>query len=416
MSLPTPKKETFNKLENVFREFIWNHKPSKFRKGIFQSPLEWGGLKMINLETFDKALKLSWIKRLKNEKDGWEYFPRYYNIHKVIMFGDKYPQKIISNIDNNFWADVARATILLHQKTTVINNNPYNIPLWFNSGISISFNKNWYQKGFTRLSDILNVDGDLLSREEMLERGLTINFLNYEKIRYDISCLTLTKKRNDMHGPYLPYILFSIGYNTKCRAKIYDLLMDFDQSIIQQVQNKWEEILTEDIPYNMVRKAFRDIGKMKEGPYIKYVHFKILHGRIVTNKNLYNMGIIDNSKCPYCEEPEETIEHAFIYCTAVTQFWKQIERWLQIYIDGTIKISNIEKIMGTGDIDNIVYNIIIAKKRVIYKNRQSGKNYHIKEVHSLLRSQMLLEEYKSGLEGDDISFLKTWESIYGYLK
>ena len=416
LSLPTPKKDTFNKLENVFKEFIWNHKPAKFRKEILQSPLEWGGLKMMNLEIFDIALKLSWFKRLKNEKDGWEYFPRFYNIHKILIFGDKYPPKIIKNIDNKFWADVARASIMLHQKMNGMINNPYNISLWFNSGISISFNNNWYQKGYTKLIDILDINGDLLSREDMLERGLIINFLSYEKIRYDISLLPLIEKKSDMHGPYIPYMLFIIGFNMTGCAKIYNLLMDFDQNIIQQVQNKWEEILTEDISYQMVKKAFMDIGKMKEGPYTKYLQFKMLHRRIFTNKKLHNIGIIDSSKCPYCEEPEETIEHAFIYCETVNLFWKKIERWLQIYINGTIKICNIEKILGTGDPNNIVDKMIIATKRVIYKNRQTGKSYNIKEVHSLLRSQMLLEEYKSSLEGDDRIFMETWELIYGYIK
>ena len=116
------------------------------------------------------------------------------------------------------------------------------------------------------------------------------------------------------------------------------------------------------------------------------------------------------------DEPEETIEHAFIYCTAVVKFWKDIEHWLRRYIEGTITISNLEKIMGTGNMDNIVQKTIIATKGVIYKNRQIGKNYHIKEVQSLLKSQMLMEEYQAGLEGNDEIFLKTWERIYRYLK
>ena len=147
--------------------------------------------------------------------------------------------------------------------------------------------------------------------------------------------------------------------------------------IISGIQRKWEERLGEDMPYQTVKNSFRDIRKMKEGPYMKYVQFKMLHGRIITNKKLLDMGISDSSKCPYCDETEETIEHAFIYCTAVVKFWKDIEHWLRRYIEGTIAISNIEKIMGKGNMDNIVKKTIIATKGMIYKNRQIGKNYHI---------------------------------------
>ena len=46
---------------------------------------------MTNLQIFNNALKLSWLKRLNNPDDGWEQFPRHHNIHKIILFGDKYP-------------------------------------------------------------------------------------------------------------------------------------------------------------------------------------------------------------------------------------------------------------------------------------------------------------------------------------
>ena len=60
---------------------------------------------------------------------------------------------------------------------------------------------------------------------------------------------------------------------------------------------------------------------------------------------------------------------------------------------------------------DIVDKSIIAAKRVIYRNRQHGKTYSLREVKSLLKSQMILEEYQSGVEGNDVHFLKTWESI-----
>ena len=143
-----------------------------------------------------------------------------------------------------------------------------------------------------------------------------------------------------MCGPYLPPILFEIGYNTKGCAKTYNPLMNFDYHIITEVQRKWEDALLEDIPFQVVNKSFKNIRCMKEGSYMKYIQFKMLHRRIVTNKKLNDMGISDSSKCPYCDEPEETIEHAFITCRSVSKFWKEVEQWLQTNIDGTIKISN----------------------------------------------------------------------------
>ena len=304
------------------------------------------------------------------------------------------------------------------QLQDVISNKTYeayNIPLWFNSKINLGFRVSWYQKGYKKLSDILDEDGHLLSNVILNNRGLKINFLDYEKLRHDISKIILPHNRNNMAGPYLPIVLFEIGHNTKGCAKTYNLLMNFNDNIVQDTQRKWEEILNDDIPYNIVKRAFHNLHRMKEGPFTKYLQFKVLHNRIFTNKKLYDIGLIDNSACPYCNEPEETMEHALIYCNMVVEFWNDLERWLRRHIDNSIIISNIEKIMGTGTLDNIVDKAIIAAKRVIYTNRQVGKQYSVHDVKKLLKTQMKVEEYISGIEGNDIKFLKTWEVIYGML-
>ena len=137
-------------------------------------------------------------------------------------------------------------------------------------------------------------------------------------------------------------------------ARTYNLLMNSNHNIVRETQQKWEEILMEDIPYNMARKAFSNLHRMKEGPFTKYLQFKLLHNRVFTNKKLYDIGISENSSCPYCDEQEETMEHAFLNCNSVKEFWNELERWLRTHVDYSITIPNIEKIMGTGTLDNIV--------------------------------------------------------------
>ena len=80
----------------------------------------------------------------------------------------------------------------------------------------------------------------------------------------------------------------------------------------------------------------------------------------MTNKKLYTMGLTDTSKCSYCENLEETVDHAFIHCEKVIVFWKEVERWLRVEIDNSINISNLEKIMGTGTLECIVLYCIVS--------------------------------------------------------
>ena len=415
LSLPTPNINTIKKLESVFKDFIWNQKPPKFRKGILEAPCNLGGLQMTNILMFDKALKIFWLKRLHNEEDGWEKFPRHFKIDKIPIFGDMYPSLLIKNMNNPFWIDVAKACMSLQKEIMKENNRAYNVPLWFNSEIRINFRKDWYNQGYTKISDILDTEGKLFSINTMTNMGLRINFLDYEKLRFDLCNVNMIQGENNMCGPYLPNMLFKIGYNVKGCAKTYKLLMNFNQNIISEAQQKWETTLNEEVPYRTVERSFKRIQKMKEGSFVKYLQFKMLHKRIVTNKLLCEMALTDTTKCPFCEEPEETIEHAFLFCDMVKNIWREVEQWSRVHIDGTIKISNIEKIMGTSSTGDLLDKIIIATTRVIYRNRQQGKPYTLQEVQATLRSQMQNEEYQSSIEGTDLDFIKTWEPIYGII-
>ena len=58
----------------------------------------------------------------------------------------------------------------------------------------------------------------------------------------------------------------------------------------------------------------------------------------------------------------------------------------------------------------------MATKRVIYRNRQEGAQYSLRDVTRLLKSQMTLEEYHSGINGNDEEFLQTWEIIYEIIR
>ena len=50
-------------------DFIWDSKPAKIKRYVLTMDYGKGGLKMIDLETFMKSLKICWIKRMIDSKD-----------------------------------------------------------------------------------------------------------------------------------------------------------------------------------------------------------------------------------------------------------------------------------------------------------------------------------------------------------
>ena len=56
--LPTPTKQIFDLLEKKFTDFLWNGTRTRIHKKQLEKNIEEGGLKLINLIEFNKALKL----------------------------------------------------------------------------------------------------------------------------------------------------------------------------------------------------------------------------------------------------------------------------------------------------------------------------------------------------------------------
>ena len=58
--------------------FIWEGKPAKIKKKTIISDIKHGGLKMLDFEIMDKALKIAWIKRLTVHDDApWKIIPEF---------------------------------------------------------------------------------------------------------------------------------------------------------------------------------------------------------------------------------------------------------------------------------------------------------------------------------------------------
>ena len=335
----------------------------------------------------------------------------------ILRYGDEYQEMVIKNTGNKFWKDTAKAINELYTTLTYNNTNQiYNAPLWHNSKFEIAYRREWEEKGFHIISDILDEEGNLPTERELKAQGVKINFLDYYTMVKRWKNLTQgCTLKNKITGPFLPRILFEVGIANKGCNRIYNKLMVYNSNIIIEVKNKWERVLNEEISYNSIENGFIAISKMIEGPYQKYFQFRLLHSRIVTNKKLHVMKISDTNLCPICHETEETIKHAFLECWFVIILWNQIECWCKDITNKRIKINEIEKIFGINPPDKIIDKVIMCTKLVIYNNRKVGKKHHINEVKRMVYSQLSLEEYHAKLMLKETTFQEIWGRVYNEL-
>ena len=78
-----------DEVNKLIFDFIWNYKPAKIRRTTLIKSKKEGGLGMKDFSFFDKALKLTWVKRLCSEINApWKYIPTYFlaNVGGIALF------------------------------------------------------------------------------------------------------------------------------------------------------------------------------------------------------------------------------------------------------------------------------------------------------------------------------------------
>ena len=73
ITLPNPEQGIIDNINEKLFRFLWNNKVKINRNIVIKQYLE-GGLKMVNLNAFIDALKLTWIRRIFNTDSIWQDF------------------------------------------------------------------------------------------------------------------------------------------------------------------------------------------------------------------------------------------------------------------------------------------------------------------------------------------------------
>ena len=218
ISLPSPPKEFLRELNKKFFRFLWKGKPPP--------PPKKKELKnLVNIEKFEKALKVKWLKRMLNSNDVWKVIPERYGIDKVCRYGKNYLSTIMRNIRNPFWVSMTKALIhfeLIFDSDNIVNN-PRNTPIWFNPDINLPFIKKWDDKGIRWMGDIFDTDGEMITRIGLYECfNVNINFIDYMRLTRAIppELKILIERSDDDFGPRCQQHILTILGDNKCNQMV----------------------------------------------------------------------------------------------------------------------------------------------------------------------------------------------------
>ena len=393
-NLPDPNENLIKTIKKKLFTFLWNDKPDKVARKVMCQPIERGGLKMLDIETYLSAVKISWIKRYcdPNNEGEWKTTFRH-NLKKIggtnffnSTLNEKHLKLYIT--PKTFFYDVIKHWNRL-TKIETPHKNVLEQSLWYNSNIcqeNTPINsKKWADKGILQINHIVE-DCNILSFSELKAKFQLDeeDIFTFHKVKKSIPEEWIRNMaRNQISEE--EKMIEKIQRVPKCTKYIYSLLLDNMTAYIHS-QRKWEETLEDvsiewDTAYNLPRQCSSDT-------HILTFQFKFLHRIVPTNSFLLRIKKSPSSLCDLCWQNVETLQHLFWECEVAQGFWSQIQLFLE---HRNISFPKCRHTVFFGDkyLPPVVNLITILAKKYIYQAKCSYRKVTIESF-----KQYLLRTYE----------------------
>ena len=209
--------------------------------------------------------------------------------------------------------------------------------LWFNKNIQIgycaTFYYHWYSKNINCVKDITNINGSLLSLNELKTKFKlpVLNYLEFYSLINSIPrqwknilCKASSNKSALTHDEYTMYVnindkKWDIHYTYN--KDLYWALVNKKAKPAVPAESKWFNLQPENIK-TCYQISFKNIRHTK----IHKMQFKIIHGFYACNLKRYQWKIKLSNCCSYCKDVDY-IEHHFYHCNKIKYFWNSMLNW-----------------------------------------------------------------------------------------
>lgn len=381
-SVPTYVIKELKKIQN---HFLWNGKRAKLKHDTLCNTFENGGLQSVDIEIKIKALQLSWIHRLFDQKEHqWKIIPRFLlakNYGDINVFSHHFDptneslksfptfyRKILTT-----WKDCSTSPITHY---AILNQR-----IWHNHFLKIN-NKTFFFKDFARANlnyvyQLFNQDGSIKTWELIrVEFNLqTENYFSYFQLVHSLppnwrqtiaSDPVIIPKQGILQCTKL------IPLEKLTSKQIYAILIHlkahiptskaFFMSRFPNIENDWLRI------YLLPRKC-------SIHAYDRVFQYKILNNILYLNKKLHLFGKSQTGLCSFCSIADEDPPHLFAGCQETLALWASLKATLSPYLvlpDLEDKFALLGFYEATYDNFKLVNHVLLLFKIYVYNARDSG--------------------------------------------
>ena len=364
--------------------------------------IEKGGIGMIDVHIFDKALKLTWVRRYFNSHASWKlFFDKMYPYFKEMFdYGDDYEPIISNKIKHPFWSQIVKYYYQFHKNYHPRSKQEVEATRFlFNSDIKIGkkviTSKKLSTSNIFAISQLRFNDTFLTLNELNRKLRTPLNFLEYNSIvtvlkKYLNKYSRLKPLKEVVQSPALNHIMSK----EKGSSDIYKTFIALRKEITGF--QRWSKIIN--LSNETWLSSFKLLKITTSDTKLRWLQFRILHYIITTNRSVAKFITGQDSNCTFCGAHSETIIHLFWKCKFVQRFWNELSFLINKKCIHAHKFRFTENlvIFGKCDListDKICDLIILIAKFYIYRCKVQNnilninvfiqelyKRYHIEKI------------------------------------
>ena len=310
------RSETFLRdLNTELYKFLWNNKPDKIKRSVICKDTSDGGMKMVNIYAFEKALKVTWIQRcLKQPETQWHKLFQSICDNKydrLFTFGNEWCFHLAQALSNKFWKNVLLDWHYLCKRQIPTNNSKImESTIWYNSKIcnKETFFSDWYNKGICVVGDIIDSSGRVIGFDDLKNKyKCNFNILNYYTVKAKVTSYVKKYQKGDdlfcFAEPAAPLHVQTFFHARPGCKSLYKLLTSdtTDKPLCERI---WSPFLSSDLnDYDINVKwklIYSNCFKSVQDNHFVWFQYRILYKILGTKEYLKKVNLSNDKLCGLC--------------------------------------------------------------------------------------------------------------------
>jgi hypothetical protein len=357
--------------EKMILKFLWNRSysaakaPERLKRSIVFTPIDKGGLGLLNIFDLRRSLTLKCFSRLLSTSH-----PFFSQIRENVLTNRYFKVSVPDSCDKL----LTESTELLMMDRQSVIKWPTNILTSNLKMVSVLIH--------TRLTDLLTPAGKRTivffnvarrNREptirDLTQQELT-NLTRFVKFQSLIPALT-ELMRCPMVPPVNEGILYPVGHNVTDMSKLTSKEFRLANCQPDPICIYKSGLILNPVEVHSWTKVVRKLTSVRHRCNI----LRVAHGDIYSNDRLHRFGMIDNPKCLNCPQARETIKHKLIECPTAKKVWRQIRDLKSILQIDMADSVTLEEILGVNITVKNKLSLAINAEIITRILAQGGKRY-----------------------------------------